>query len=106
LQATQVVNRSRQFGHRARADVTPQRTPRDVLIAVVITPAADLLPRHVPASCTRAVESHLTTASKSAANGPRVTTRGRLTQSRWGGLVTTPVQTQGRALGIGHTDDR
>src|SRR5262249_16152814 len=105
LQATQVVNRSRQFGHRARADVTPHRTPRDVLIAVVITPAADLLPRHVPASCTRAVESHFTMPGESAANGPRVTTRGLLTQSRQGDPVTTPVRTQGRALGVGHTDD-
>src|SRR5262249_30357696 len=55
---------------------------RDVLIAAVIAPATNLVPRHVPSSCTCAVESHLTMALKAAVNGPRVTTRGRLTPSR------------------------
>src|SRR5262249_43390470 len=101
----QVVGRGRQFGHGARADVTPHRTPCDALAAVVIAPAADLLPRHVPSSCTCAVPSHFTIASKSATNGPRVTTRVLLTPTRQGDPVTTPVRTQGRALGVGHTDD-
>src|SRR5262249_31188325 len=48
---------------------------------------------------------HFTIAPISATNGPRVTTRVLLTQSRRGGPVTTPVRTQGRALGVGHTDN-